>query len=255
MEKIQELQGKKIALVGLGKSWFDFALARSNGEQFDEIWVINAVANVIKHDRVFMMDPASRFLDSDDAGLQTNGMKEVLLSHQGPIYTCELDDRCPGLVEYPIEKIVAENNSFYLNNTVAYAIAFAYWHRVGSLHLFGIDFGYKGNLYFAEAGRACCEYWLTNCMNVGIEVGVAASSYLLDTAVEPEEKLYGYHRLEDPLIVDYDSEKQQLKVRKKSDKKEEQYTPQPTFVGREDGKAEIQLKEIIEESHNEPKKW
>ena len=58
MEKIQELQGKKIALVGLGKGWFDFALARSNGEQFDEIWVINAVANVIKHDRVFMMDPA-----------------------------------------------------------------------------------------------------------------------------------------------------------------------------------------------------
>ena len=93
-------------------------------------------------------------------------------------------------------------------------------------------------------------------MNVGIEVGVAASSYLLDTAVEPEEKLYGYHRLEDPLIVDYDSpKKQQLKVRKKSDKKEKQYTPQPTFVGREDGKAEIQLKEIIEESHNEPKKW
>ena len=29
----------------------------------------------------------------------------------------------------------------------------------------------------------------------------------------------------------------------------------PTLVGREDGKAEIQLKEIIEESHNEPKKW
>ena len=137
MKKIQELQGKKIALVGLGKSWFDFALARSNGEQFDEIWVINAVANVVKHDRVFMMDPASRFLDSDDAGMQTNGMKEVLLNHEGPIYTCELDDRCPGLVEYPIEQVVAENNSYYLNNTVAYAIAFAYWHKVGSVHLFG----------------------------------------------------------------------------------------------------------------------
>ena len=239
MEKIQELQGKKIAIVGLGKSWFDFALARSNGEHFDEIWVINAVANVVKHDRVFMMDPASRFLDSDDAGMQTNGMKEVLLNHQGPIYTCELDERCPGLVEDPIKQIVEENNSYYLNNTVAYAIAFAYWHRVGSLHLFGIDFGYKGNLYFAEAGRACCEYWLANCMNAGIEVGVAASSYLLDTAVEAEEKLYGYHRLEDPLIVDYDAEIQKLKVRKKSAKEEKQYIPQPTLVGREDGKAEI----------------
>ena len=41
----------------------------------------------------------------------------------------------------------------------------------------------------------------------------------------------------------------------KSDNKEKQYIPQPTLVGREDGKAEIQLKEIIEESHNEPKKW
>ena len=241
MEKIQELQGKKIAIVGLGKSWFDFALARSNGEHFDEIWVINAVANVVKHDRVFMMDPASRFLDSDDAGMQTNGMKEVLLNHQGPIYTCELDERCPGLVEYPIKQIVEENNSYYLNNTVAYAIAFAYWHRVGSLHLFGIDFGYKGNLYFAEAGRACCEYWLANCMNAGIEVGVAASSYLLDTAVEAEEKLYGYHRLEDPLIVDYDAEIQKLKVRKKSAKEEKQYIPQPTLVGREDGKTYIGL--------------
>ena len=255
MEKIQELQGKKIAIVGLGKSWFDFALARSNGEHFDEVWVINAVANVIPHDRVFMMDPASRFLDSDDAGMQTNGMKEVLLNNQGPIYTCELDKRCPGLVEYPIKQIVEENNSYYLNNTVAYAIAFAFWHKVGSLHLFGIDFGYKGNLYFAEAGRACCEYWLANCMNAGIEVGVAASSYLLDTAVEAEEKLYGYHRLDDPLIVDYDSETQQLKVRKKSTKEEKQYIPQPTLVGREDGKSEIELKEIIKESNNEPKKW
>ena len=48
---------------------------------------------------------------------------------------------------------------------------------------------------------------------------------------------------------------QKLKVRKKSAKEEKQYIPQPTLVGREDGKAEIGLKEIIEESHNEPKKW
>ena len=123
------------------------------------------------------------------------------------------------------------------------------------MHLFGIDFGYKGNLYFAEAGRACCEYWLANCMSAGIEVGVAASSYLLDTAVKPEEKLYGYHRLEDPLFVDFDFEKQKLKVKKKSEMNIKQYVPQPTLVGREDDKAEIKIKEMLEESHNEPKKW
>ena len=48
---------------------------------------------------------------------------------------------------------------------------------------------------------------------------------------------------------------EKLKVRKKSAKEEKQYIPQPTLVGREDGKTEIGLKEIIEESHNEPKKW
>ena len=34
-----------------------------------------------------------------------------------------------------------------------------------------------------------------------------------------------------------------------------QYVPQPTLVGREDAKAEIKIKEMLEESHNEPKKW
>ena len=75
-------------------------------------------------------------------------MKEVLLNHEGPIYTCELDDRCPGLVEYPIEQVVAENNSYYLNNTVAYAIAFAIHTKVKKINLFGIDFSYKQNLHF-----------------------------------------------------------------------------------------------------------
>lgn len=255
MQKIKELQGKKIAIVGLGKSWFDFALARTNGTPFDEVWVINAVGNVIYHDRVFMMDPASRFFDSDDAGLQTNGAKQMLEKHQGPIYTCELDARCPGLVEYPIKEVIEETNCHYLNNTVAYAIAFAFWHKVGAIHLFGIDFGYKGNLYFAEAGRACCEYWLALCMKEGIEVGVAASSFLLDTAVNEDEKLYGYHRLTDPLVTHYDSENKKLTVKKLSEVNDNQtYIPEPTLVGRNDDEK-ISVNEMAKNSSIEPNKW
>ena len=114
MEKIQELQGKKIALVGLGKSWFDFALARSNGEQFDEIWVINAVANVIKHDRVFMMDPASRFFDTEDAGKQTKVLRRILPDLSVPVYTCELDDRVPSAELYPLEEVCNFSNVSFL---------------------------------------------------------------------------------------------------------------------------------------------
>ena len=253
MDKIKDLEGKKVAIVGLGRSWFDFALAKTNGTKFDEVWAINAVGNVIYHDRVFMMDPASRFFDSDDAGFQTDGAVEMLTNHQGPIYTCEVDERCPGHVAYPIKEVLEETNCHYLNNTVAYAIAFAFWNKVGALHLFGIDFGYKGNLYFAEAGRACCEYWLALCMKEGIEVGVAHSSFLLDTAIPDEEKLYGYHRLDDPLIPKYNQEKNKIVPIKKSEEKT-YWVEKPTFVDRNTNN-ELSAEDINKAKINEPKKW
>ena len=108
MKPIKKLEGKRVALVGMGKSWHDFNLARSHGVHYDEVWAINAVASVIYHDRVFMMDPASRFLDSNDAGGQTESMQKLLAEHEGPIYTCELDERCKGLVEFPIQEILRD---------------------------------------------------------------------------------------------------------------------------------------------------
>ena len=120
MEKIESLKGKSVAIVGMGKA--GLIIPAKSRVHFDEVWVINGVGSVIYHDRVFMMDPASRFLDTDDAGGQTENMKQMLLEHEGPIYTCELDDRCPGLVEYPLEEVVNYSNCHYLNNTVAYAV-------------------------------------------------------------------------------------------------------------------------------------
>ena len=62
MKPIKKLEGKTVAIVGMGKSWFDYNLAKSHGAHFDEVWAINAVGSVIFHDRVFMMDPPSDFL-------------------------------------------------------------------------------------------------------------------------------------------------------------------------------------------------
>ena len=38
------------------------------------------------------------------------------------------------------------------------------------------------------------------CMEKGIQVEVAASSSLLDTNVPGQQRLYGYHRLQDPYV-------------------------------------------------------
>jgi len=229
MKPIKKLEGKTVAIVGMGKSWFDYNLAKSHGSHFDEVWTINAVASVIYHDRVFMMDPASRFLDSDDAGGQTDSMSKLLTEHQGPIYTCELDDRCPGLV------------------TVAYAVAFALWNKVGKIKMFGIDFSYKGNLHFAESGRACVEFWLSKAMFNGIQVEVAASSYLLDTAIPADEKLYGYHRLDDPLMVITD-DKGVLIAKKRSQLQQFKQEQEPVLIDRND--THLKKNKV-----GEPKKW
>ena len=58
------LEGKHIALLGLGQSQLDYHLSITHSQEYDEIWAINAMCAVVQPDRVFMMDPASRFLDT-----------------------------------------------------------------------------------------------------------------------------------------------------------------------------------------------
>jgi hypothetical protein len=195
--QVPDLSGKSVAIVAMGKSHLEFTLAKTHSQPIDEVWAINAMGGVIFHDRMFMLDPASRFLDGEEAGSQTGLMREVLRRHPGPIYTCELDKRCQGLVEFPLEDVVNAVGTWYINNTVAFAIAFAIAAKVKRMMIYGVDFSYKGNVHFAEAGRACCEFLIAKAIERNIEVGIANSSGLMDTNVPPNEKLYGYHRLAD----------------------------------------------------------
>ena len=201
MEKNAELKGKKIAIIGLGASQIDYVIGVENSKQWDEVWGINSALSVFDLDRVFMLDPVSRFLDTEDAGNQTEVMRRVLPNYTKPIYTCELYERVPALVEYPLEEVIKDQRCAYMNNTTAYALAFALWNEVGHIDLFGMDFSYKHNLHFAEAGRACLEFWICKCISSQITVGVSPRSSLLDQNVGLEERLYGYHRLANPKIA------------------------------------------------------
>jgi len=210
------LKGKNIAIVAMGESQLDFHLSLIHSKVYDEVWGINCMGAITKCDRVFMLDPVSRFMDTDDAGTQTDIMRRWLPVADCPIYTCELDERCPSAVVYPLEEIVRYADCAYLNNTVPYAFAFALYNEVDTINLFGIDFSYKGNLHFAESGKACCEFWLSKCIERGITVKVGARSGLLDTDVPIESRVYGYHRLEDPDIMVLDDTKtyHQMKLSK-----------------------------------------
>ena len=197
----KKLKGKKIAIVSMGRSQLDYHMSISHSQEYDEVWAINSMCAVIKCDRVFMMDPASRFFDPFDAGPQTQVMCRTLPKLEIPIYSCEKDNRVPAIELYPLKEVVKELGCGYLNNTIAYAIAFAALNKVGAINMYGADFSYSTNIHFGEMGRACCEFWLAKCMDLGIDVSVAASSSMLDTNVPEEQKLYGYHRLDNPPVV------------------------------------------------------
>jgi hypothetical protein len=233
---IPELKGKNIAILAMGNSQLDYHKMVTHSKKFDEVWAINAMVGVLKRvDRAFIMDPVSRFFDTDDAGNMTTMMRETLPTVECPIYTCELDKRVPALEEYPIETIVKDLDCGYFNNTISYAIAFALWNEVGGINMFGADFTYKSNLLFAESGRACCEFWLAKCMDEGIIVQVAVTSGLLDADVPLQEKMYGYHRLEDPFVTYMVENK--LKICRWSEVEKQKAIPMG-LVGRKDGQVQ-----------------
>jgi len=245
-EPIPELEGKNIAIIAMGNSQLDYHKMVTHSKKFDEVWAINAMIGVLKRiDRAFVMDPVSRFFDTDDAGNMTVMMQETLPTADYPIYTCELDKRVPALVEYPIEEVVINLDCGYFNNTISYAIAFALWNKVGGVNMFGADFTYKGNVYFAEQGRGCCEFWLAKCIDAGIIVQTALTSGLLDANIPIQEKMYGYHRLNDP-FVSYRTEEDELKITRWSKVEKQQSIP-IGLVGRHD--------EPVQEGIVEPKKY
>jgi len=201
MSRIPSLEGAHVALIGLGASQIDYVIGIENSKTYDEVWCVNAALSVFQCDRVFMMDPASRYLDTEDAGGQTEVMRRCLPEFTKPIYSCELDERVPAIQEYPIKEVIQDQRCAYLNNTVAYAMAFALYNKVAHIDMFGMDFSYKHNIHFAEAGRGCLEFWVSRCIERGVGIGVSQKSALLDSNVEPHERLYGYHRLDDPMLV------------------------------------------------------
>ena len=227
------MKKKSIAIVGLGNSFSEYILAKIRSETFDEVWAINSMSGVIYHDKCFMMDPPSRFLDTPNAGKQTNIMAERLKQKINvPIFSCTLDKRCPDVVEFPLQEVLQKTGYAYLNNTVAYSLAYAISEKVSDLHLFGIDFTHKA-VNFAEAGRACCEFWLAIAISKGIKVNIAHNSSLLDMNVPEDQKLYGYHRLDDPLVSSA-TNGSMLITRKSKLEPPEPLDATPNIIGRED---------------------
>lgn len=183
-----------VALVAMGPSKSDYITeccnVSSRFEVADETWAINGMAGCIQHDRAIIMDALPYFEKVGKEHKHLRGYGAWLRKHPGPIYTQRKYKGFPGSVEYPLEEVVNKLGYYYFNNTCAYAVALAIAIGVRHIKLYGMDFTYSDNRGFAEAGRACVEYWLHTAISRGIKVTIANSSTLMDQCLN--RPLYGY---------------------------------------------------------------
>lgn len=183
-----------VAIVAMGPSRADYMREAVNGASArsvaDEIWAINAMAGIIRHDRAFIMDDLLYFAK---AGREQNphlrGYADWLARHPGPILAQRTYEEFPGAVEYPIKAVVAKLGYAYFNSTVAYAVGLAIFAGVKHLKLYGCDFTGAPNAD-GQSGRACVEFWLGRATLQGMRVTIAPSSTLCDN--NSGRVLYGY---------------------------------------------------------------
>lgn len=193
---------QSVAIVAMGASWHTYgtlcAQAGDRRRLADETWVVNAMAGVLAHDRVFHMDDMRLQELRAAANPKSNvaGLANWLRTHPGPIYTSRAYPEFPGAVEFPLADVMTETGHGYFNSTVAYALAYALYLKKTQggptrLELFGIDFSYP-NGHKREKGRGCVEFWLGLCSAHGMDINIAQDSTLMDACVPEAEKMYGY---------------------------------------------------------------
>lgn len=197
-----------VAIVAMGASCADYLrLCAANGGRnslVDETWAINAMGGVIQHDILFHMDDVRiqerrvQAMQTGETGINAPvlGTMRWLKHHPGPVITSRAHPDYPGLVEMPVEEVVAAADTLYFNNTVAWAVGYALWQHkkygvLRQLHLYGVDFSYP-NQHQAEKGRGCVEFLLGKATERGIEIVLPQSSSLLDANVPQSEKVYGF---------------------------------------------------------------
>lgn len=182
-----------VAIVAMGPShreYLDACLAKSSRFAVaDETWAINAMAGVIDNDLAVIMDDLRYFTKAARNAPHLAGYADWLAKHPR-IVTSVSYLEFPGSMDYPLSDVVADLGYAYFNNTVAYAIALAIHLKVKEIKIYGCDFTYANNRGFAEAGRACVEYWLAVACHRGIKVSIASTSTLCDQSTG--RQLYGY---------------------------------------------------------------
>lgn len=182
-----------VVILGMGMSiqqWFIELYENPEMRQKAKVWTVNWGALGFNCDLVFNCHN----FNNEGYGENVRRMYDTPSVKDKPIITLFPQEDMPNTWAFPYGKAVAEFNTNYLENSVAYAICGAIMSGAKVIRLFGCDYNYMvpgmQNMY--EHGRSCVEFWLGIAHARGINVGSATSSTLLDTCKRLQHGSYGF---------------------------------------------------------------
>ncbi|MCP4569106.1 MAG: hypothetical protein GY841_16145 [FCB group bacterium] len=191
--EIDDETEKSVAIVAMGMSAYDYVSAAMpfGGLEATETWGINFAAGVLRCDACIMMDDLYESLDrSKDVPLAVK-FHHDLKTMGIPIITTQHYPEWPMSFPYPLPEVINAVGVPYFNNSVAYAVGLAMYHKFDHILLYGADFTYP-NSHVGEQGRGNVEFLLGQAERQGTKVSIARNSNLMDTNVPVPERLYGY---------------------------------------------------------------
>lgn len=192
-------RGKRVALVALGPTSAGYVeYAQRLGGRFsiyDEVWSCNTFIGILEADLYFHMDDmAVQEIRAEGGNERVAQLVESVRRTKTPIITSRAYERYPTTVEFPLEEVLRYYGPpAYFNNTMAYALAYAGFAGVESLHCYGLDYYWGNNPAKIESGKACCEFWLGRIRErPGVSLGVVPMSTLMNGG---KNLFYGYDHL------------------------------------------------------------
>ena len=185
-------QKKKINILAMGSSRNDFETLRLMEQRPDilvdaETWGINYMGAVTRLHRIIHVDPVHPYLGH----APVKDMCDFALKDGIPLYTSWPHPMYPNHVVYPFDQVVKNTGTYYLNGSVAYALALAMCEGATDIGMWGADFSYP-NAHVSESGRANVEFLMGIAMARGIRVYVAQSSTLMDAHCRQQP--YGFFK-------------------------------------------------------------
>lgn len=173
---------KKVTILGKGIGWGDAPEGNC--------WAVcSAVPGRYSHGKTVQMSFDIHVPEIEDS--DHDSWESVVNRHGIPQYMCEVTDRVPTSLKYPLEDIIKKYDTDYFSCSISYMLALAVFRGHEEINIYGVTMTEESEYTYQ---RSNVEFWIGIAKGAGIKVnihGQRSTLLTLDKRID-DGKLYGF---------------------------------------------------------------